>query len=119
MRMIRFNKSLYRICLPILFLNTAADLIAQSPNRNRSTSITIPVSVYDRSGRPVTDLKQDDFQIFERNERQKIASFRHEDEPISVGLVIDNSGSMRGRRQRINSAVLAFVRESNPEDESL
>jgi VWFA-related protein len=103
--------------LPILFLNTAADLIAQSPNRNRSTSVTIPVSVYDR-GRPVTDLKQDDFQIFERNERQKITSFRHEDEPISIGLVIDNSGSMRSRRQRINSAVLAFVRESNPEDEA-
>jgi Ca-activated chloride channel homolog len=118
MRTIRFNKSVYRICLPILFLNTAADVIAQSPNRNRSSSVTIPVSVYDRSGRPVTDLKQDDFQILERNERQKITSFRHEDDPISVGLVIDNSGSMRSRRQRINSAVLTFVRESHPENEA-
>jgi Ca-activated chloride channel family protein len=118
MRMIRFNRSLYGICLPILFLKTAADLIAQSPNRNRSTLVTIPVSVYDRSGRPITDLKQDDFQILERNERQKITSVRHEDDPLSIGLVIDNSGSMRNRRQRINSAVLAFVRESNPEDEA-
>ena len=118
MRILRFNKSVYRICLPILFLNTAADVTAQSPNRNRSTSVTIPVSVSDRNGRPVTDLKQDDFQIFERNERQKIASFRHGDESISIGLVIDNSGSMRSRRQRINSAVLSFVRESNPEDEA-
>jgi Ca-activated chloride channel homolog len=114
----RFNRSLYGICLPILFLNTAADLIGQSPNRNRSTLVNISVSVYDRSGRPITDLQQDDFQILERNERQKIASFRHEDDPLSIGLVIDNSGSMRNRRQRINSAVLAFVRESNPEDEA-
>jgi len=118
MRMISLNRSVYRVCLPILFLNTAADLTAQSPNRNRSTSVTIPVSVYDRGGRPVTDLKQDDFQILEGNERQKITSFRHEDNPLSIGLVIDNSGSMRNRRQRINSAVLAFVRESNPEDEA-
>src|SRR5207237_9446864 len=49
---------------------------------------------------------------------QEISLFRHEDIPVSIGLVIDNSGSMHNKRERVNRAALTFARESNPEDET-
>src|SRR5262245_47887166 len=78
----------------------------------------LPISVLDKEGRPVDGLKQEYFQIFEDKVQQTIKTFRHEDIPLSLGLIIDNSGSMRNKRERVNSSALAFVRESNPEDES-
>jgi Ca-activated chloride channel family protein len=80
--------------------------------------VQLPISVLDKEGRPVDGLKQDHFQIFEDKIQQTIKTFRHEDIPLSLSLVIDNSGSMRNKRERVNSAALAFVRESNPEDET-
>jgi VWFA-related protein len=81
--------------------------------------VNLPVSVLDKEGRPVDGLKQENFQVFEDKVQQTIKTFRHEDIPLSLGLVIDNSGSMRNKRERVNSSALAFVRESNPEDETL
>src|SRR5437016_6075636 len=80
--------------------------------------VQLPISVLDKEGRPVDGLKQDNFQVFEDKVQQTIKTFRHEDIPLSLGLVIDNSGSMRNKRERVNSAALAFVRESNPDDET-
>ena len=80
--------------------------------------VQLPVSVLDKEGTPVDGLKQEHFQVFEDKVQQTIKAFRHEDIPISLGLVIDNSGSMRNKRERVNSSALAFVRESNPEDET-
>src|SRR5215467_1744840 len=80
--------------------------------------VQLPISVLDKEGRPVDGLKQEYFQIFEDKIQQTIKTFRHEDIPLSLGLVIDNSGSMRNKRERVNSSALAFVRESNPEDET-
>jgi Ca-activated chloride channel family protein len=80
--------------------------------------VQLPISVLDKEGRPVDGLKQEHFQIFEDKVQQAIKTFRHEDIPLSLGLVIDNSGSMRNKRERVNSSALAFVRESNPEDET-
>ncbi len=80
--------------------------------------VQLAVSVQDKEGRPVDGLKQENFQIFEDKVQQTIKTFRHEDIPLSLGLVIDNSGSMRNKRERVNSSALAFVRESNPEDET-
>jgi VWFA-related protein len=80
--------------------------------------VQLPVSVLDKDGRPVNGLVQDHFQIFEDKILQQISLFKHEDVPLSLGLVIDNSGSMRNKRERVNSAALSFVRESNPEDET-
>jgi Ca-activated chloride channel family protein len=80
--------------------------------------VQLPVSVLDKDGRPVDGLKQEHFQVFEDKIQQTIKAFRHEDIPLSLGLVIDNSGSMRNKRERVNSSALAFVRESNPEDET-
>ena len=78
----------------------------------------LPVSVLDKEGRPVNGLAASNFQIFEDNVKQEIKLFKHEDIPISLGLVIDNSGSMRNKRERVNSAALTFVRDSNPDDET-
>jgi VWFA-related protein len=83
-----------------------------------TVEVQLPVSVLDKEGRPVDGLKQEHFQVFEDKILQTIKSFRHEDIPLSLGLVIDNSGSMRNKRERVNSSALAFVRESNPEDET-
>jgi VWFA-related protein len=80
--------------------------------------VQLPISVLDAKGRPVDGLNKENFQIFEDNSLQQIKLFRHEDIPLSLGLVIDNSGSMRNKRERVNSAALSFVRESNPEDET-
>jgi VWFA-related protein len=66
----------------------------------------------------VNGLSKDHFQILEDNVQQDITLFRHEDVPLSLGLIIDNSGSMRSKRERVNSAALSFVRESNPDDET-
>jgi Ca-activated chloride channel family protein len=83
-----------------------------------TVEVSLPVSVLDKDGHPVDGLKQDNFQVFEDKVQQTIKTFRHEDIPLSLGLVIDNSGSMRNKRERVNSAALAFVRESNPDDET-
>jgi VWFA-related protein len=86
--------------------------------RVETLEVQLPISVLDKEGRPVDGLKQEYFQIFEDKVQQTIKTFRHEDIPLSLGLVIDNSGSMRNKRERVNSSALAFVRESNPEDET-
>jgi VWFA-related protein len=83
-----------------------------------TVEVQLPVSVLDKEGRPVDGLKQENFQVFEDKVQQTIKTFRHEDIPLSLGLVIDNSGSMRNKRERVNSSALAFVRESNPDDET-
>src|SRR6266850_4630068 len=80
--------------------------------------VQLPISVLDKEGRPVNGLTKENFQIFEDKVAQTIKTFRHEDIPLSLGLIIDNSGSMRNKRERVNSAALSFVRESNPDDET-
>jgi VWFA-related protein len=65
----------------------------------------------------VTNLKREAFKVYENNVEQQLKVVRREDVPISVGLVIDNSGSMRDKRERVNAAALAFVKASNAEDE--
>lgn len=80
--------------------------------------VVLPISVLDKDGRPVNGLTKEHFLIFEDKIQQQIKIFRHDDIPLSLGLVIDNSGSMRNKRERVNSAALSFVRESNPDDET-
>src|SRR5436309_5195543 len=80
--------------------------------------VQLPISVLDREGRPVKGLTKENFQIFEDKVLQTIKTFKHEDIPLSLGLVIDNSGSMRNKRERVNSAALSLVRESNKDDET-
>jgi VWFA-related protein len=71
----------------------------------------------DRAGHLVVNLPETAFQVFENGVAQQIKVFKREDVPVSMGLVIDNSGSMREKRAKVEAAALALVKESNPQDE--
>ncbi|MGB9418583.1 MAG: VWA domain-containing protein [Acidobacteriaceae bacterium] len=78
--------------------------------------VLLPCTVVDDKGRLVTDLDRGNFQVWEDNVPQKIASFQHQDVPVSLGILVDNSGSMRDKRAAINDAALHLVKVSNPAD---
>jgi Ca-activated chloride channel homolog len=79
--------------------------------------VLLHATVIDDKQRMVTNLDKNAFTVFEDGKQQVIKSFRHEDIPISLGIVIDNSGSMREKRAKVNKAALNLVRASNPQDE--
>jgi Ca-activated chloride channel homolog len=79
--------------------------------------VVLRATVRGARGAPVAGLNKEDFQVFENKVPQQIESFSHEDVPVTVGLVIDNSGSMRTKRIEVIDAALAFARASNPEDQ--
>jgi len=79
--------------------------------------VVLHATVLDQQGHFVNDLKQENFRVFEDRVEQKLSVFRREDIPITVGLVIDNSASMRPLRPSVNAAALTFVETSNREDE--
>jgi Ca-activated chloride channel family protein len=85
--------------------------------RSNVNLVVLRASVRDHAGVPVAGLGQEDFKIFEDKVVQQIESFSHEDVPVTVGLVVDNSGSMKSKRSDVISAALAFVRSSNPQDQ--
>jgi VWFA-related protein len=80
--------------------------------------VVLHASVLDARGHVVTDLPRDAFRIYENKVAQELSVFRREDVPVTVGLVIDNSGSMKDKRERVNAAALTFVKTSNPQDEA-
>jgi VWFA-related protein len=79
--------------------------------------VILPAVVQDRAGHLVTNLGQDAFQVYENNRRQAIKVFKREDVPVSLGLLIDSSGSMRDKRDKVESAAITLVKDSNPQDE--
>jgi VWFA-related protein len=79
--------------------------------------VVLHATVVDSKGQFVPDLKVQDFRVFEDHVEQKLSSFRREDIPVTMGLVIDNSGSMLPKRSRVTAAALTFVDTSNPQDE--
>lgn len=79
--------------------------------------VLLHVTVMDERGQFVPGLKENNFRVFEDKVEQKISAFLGEDVPVTMGLVIDNSGSMREKRAQVNAAALTFVKTSNPQDE--
>jgi VWFA-related protein len=79
--------------------------------------VRLHATVVDDRQRLVTTLDKTAFTVFENGQPQQITSFRHEDIPVALGVVIDNSGSMRDKRPAVNKAAVNLVRASNPEDE--
>src|SRR5690349_17704036 len=79
--------------------------------------VLLNVRVQDKDGRVVSGLRQDSFRIYEDGQPQDIKFFMAEDAPATVGLVIDNSGSMLNKRSEVVEAASAFVEQSNPKDE--
>jgi len=74
--------------------------------------------VTDQKGQFVADLNQGEFRVTEDKVEQKISLFSRDDIPVTMGLVIDNSGSMREKRAQVNAAAMTFVKTSNPQDEA-
>ena len=79
--------------------------------------VRLDASVIDGSGRTVDSLPQSAFQIYEDGVPQAISGFRHEDLPVSLGLLIDSSGSMYDKRAAVDASSLDLVKLSNPKDE--
>lgn len=79
--------------------------------------VMIHATVQDDKQHIVTNLDRAAFSVFEDGKPQSIISFHHVDIPVAMGIVIDNSGSMREKRNKVNQAALNLVRSSNPKDE--
>jgi len=79
--------------------------------------VVVHASVLDSKGKLVTNLPQSAFKVTENGIEQPLKVFRREDVPVSIGIIIDNSGSMRDKKTRVAAASLALIRASNPQDE--
>jgi Ca-activated chloride channel homolog len=85
--------------------------------RSDTRVVVCNTTVVDKNGHLVTDLPREAFTVTENGVAQRITGFKREDVPVSLGLIIDNSGSMRTKRAGVEAASLALVRDSNREDE--
>jgi Ca-activated chloride channel family protein len=79
--------------------------------------VLLDVSVRDHRGNLVSGLAKDNFSIFEDGHAEKITVFAHDDLPVTVGILVDESASMRPRRSEVLAAAEVFIEESNPRDE--
>jgi len=109
------------LLLLLLVLSLVGSAGAQDPQTYQlSVNVDLVVlnaTVRDQKGRVAADLRQQDFEIFEDGVRQDIKLFRHEDIPVSVGLVIDHSGSMRPKLSNVIAAARTFIQSSSPDDQ--
>jgi VWFA-related protein len=108
------------------FLVLAATALAQAPPaaqddvplyRTDARLVLLHASVVDKNGKLLTNIPQSAFKILEDGVEQPIRLFRREDVPVSMGIIVDNSGSMTSKRTRVAAAALEMVKQSNPEDE--
>jgi Ca-activated chloride channel homolog len=97
---------------------------ANDSNPERGTRFNVDVdlvmmytSAFDSAGRFVAGLKPERFKVYEDGVEQKISSFAQEDVPVTMGILLDLSGSMRSTMDQVNKAALAFIRVGNPEDQ--
>src|SRR2546430_1162972 len=90
----------------------------QAPSFVSSTAelVVLPVAITDKRGGFVAGLGRDRFTVYDNGRRQNIAFFSNDDVPVSIGLVIDGSGSMGRKMAEVIVAALAFARSSNPDD---
>ena len=86
--------------------------------RTNAYEVRLNASVFDSSDHEVDTLPESAFKIYEDGTPQKIVGFRHEDLPISLGILIDSSGSMYDKRPSVDAAALNLVKLSNPKDEA-
>lgn len=85
--------------------------------RTSTELVMVPVTITDDMNRPVTGLDRDNFQLFENKQAQEIKNFSSEDSPVSIGIIMDVSGSMANKLERARDAVRQFCEASNPQDE--
>ncbi len=115
-RMMRFSRLVFVFALISPVLGARQDIAFKL---NVNVDLTqLHVTVTDSLDRPVGNLGKENFRVYEDRTEQKISLFKHEDIPLSLGLVIDNSRSIEPRKQRLDAAAISFVRKSNSEDET-
>lgn len=85
--------------------------------RTEAREVTLHATVVDDRNHLVNNLDKTDFTVYENDKPQKITHFHQEDFPVAIGIVIDNSGSMREKRDAVNKAALNLVKASNPDDQ--
>jgi VWFA-related protein len=102
-------------CLPAL----EASVPEQEPSFRSGSSelVVLPVVVTDKQGRYISALERERFSVFDNGRRVPIEIFSNEDTPLTIGLIIDASGSMRAKIGEVIAASIAFARSSNPQDE--
>ena len=107
------------VAVLVLHALAAGPALGQTPApfRTETRLVVLHVTVRDSRDALVSDLDRSAFTVFENGKRQPIALFRRDDIPVSVGILVDNSGSMRSLRSHVEAAALAFARASNPGDE--
>lgn len=109
------------VALPMSTIRVPPPPPAEDPDAFRVRSdvelVLLDVSVKDGDGGFVSGLKQSDFKVYENKVEQKITTFAAQDTPVTVGLIVDNSGSVRPKKPEIVTAALTFVKNSNPQDE--
>ena len=96
---------------------SASSQAGQPSFRSNAELVLVPVSVTDSMDRMVLGLEKDNFKVYENKQLQTIQSISTEDAPISVGLILDTSGSMRTKVERTRQALMGFIRSANREDE--
>jgi Ca-activated chloride channel homolog len=102
--------------LPFLLLIGLANVAESQISVNVDLVVLNPV-VRDRNGQFISDLRERDFAVYEGGVRQSIKIFRHEDVPVTVGVVVDHSGSMKPKLRDVVTAARTFVRSSRPDDQ--
>ena len=85
--------------------------------RSEADLVVLPVSVTDSHGHFVSGLKQEDFRVYDEGKPQTIRLFMRDDAPVTAGLVIDCSGSMKENREKVLEAARDFLASSNPQDQ--
>jgi Ca-activated chloride channel homolog len=85
--------------------------------RSDARLVLLHASVVDKNGKLLTNIPQSAFKILEDGVEQQLRLFRREDVPVSMGIIVDNSGSMTSKRARVAAAALEMVKQSNPDDE--
>jgi Ca-activated chloride channel family protein len=97
--------------------NSAGGFLGAGLIRTSVNLVMVPVSITDGLHRPVVGLESENFQLFEGKKAQEIKNFSSEDTPVSVGILVDTSGSMSSKLARAREAVLQFCETANPQDE--
>lgn len=105
------------LSFPAFIVAGASGRQAGSAIRDNVDFVLLDVGVRNRSGGFAAGLTKADFAVYDDGRPQVLSHFSAVDEPVTVGLIVDNSGSMRTKRPEIAMAGLAFARSSNPKDE--
>jgi Ca-activated chloride channel family protein len=119
---ILMNVKIIRILIVVAICSAVGFSGEQSPERVTKIRtaveiVSLPVVVTDKTGKHITDLKQEDFKVYEDGVLQEIAGFGATDEPINVALLLDTSGSTENKLAKIQNSAILFVNQLHPDDE--